>query len=372
VELLNLLTGDTNQVEPAVVDLAGNVIWYYDYDTATLGNPFPIKPLSNGNMLVNLSPPGAGGTGASGVLREINLAGDIIWEFTTDDLNQELAAAGFSLTVTAIHHDVLVLPNGNLILLTNHTKDFTDLPGYPGVTTVIGDALVGLDESRKPVWVWDTFDHLDVNRHPATVYDYTHGNAVIYTPDDGNLIFSMRHQNWVIKIDYRDGQGTGDILWRLGYEGDFTLASGAPAAWQYAQHAPRLINDISAGIFKLAIFDNGNGRLLDTAGTVCDSPGADPCYSRGVIFNLNESTKAAEVYWEYKSPDFAFFGGDIQVLENGNVELDEAGFEVFNPNARVLEVTGQPNPEIVWQLDVAGQFAYQAFRIPSLYPGVQW
>jgi len=29
-------------------------------------------------------------------------------------------------------------------------------------------------------------------------------------------------------------------------------------------------------------------------------------------------------------------------------------------------------PVTVWQMDIAGQWAYRAYRIPSLYPGVQW
>ncbi len=39
--------------------------------------------------------------------------------------------------------------------------------------------------------------------------------------DDGNLIISIRHQNWLVKIDYNNGAGAGDILWHLGYQGDF-------------------------------------------------------------------------------------------------------------------------------------------------------
>jgi hypothetical protein len=31
-------------------------------------------------------------------------------------------------------------------------KDFTDLTGYPGTTTVTGDVLIELDPNRTPVW----------------------------------------------------------------------------------------------------------------------------------------------------------------------------------------------------------------------------
>ena len=80
-----------------------------------------------------------------------------------------LAAAGYSLQAVNIHHDLLQLSNGHWILLVNENRDFQDLPGYPGTTTVLGDALVDLDTNNQPVWVWRAFDHLDVNRHPYPV-----------------------------------------------------------------------------------------------------------------------------------------------------------------------------------------------------------
>ena len=38
--------------------------------------------------------------------------------------------------------------------------------------------------------------------------DWTHTNAVVYSKDDGNIIVSSRHQNWILKVDYADGMGT--------------------------------------------------------------------------------------------------------------------------------------------------------------------
>lgn len=87
---------------------------------------------------------------------------------------------------------------------------------------MLGDALVDLDQNLKPVWVWDSFDHLcssaspspclDVNRHPMNSPDWMHSNALVYSQDDGNLALSIRNQCWVIKIAYENGQGAGDIL----------------------------------------------------------------------------------------------------------------------------------------------------------------
>ena len=44
----------------------------------------------------------------------------------------------------------------------------------------------------------------------------------------------------------------------------------------------------------------------------------------------------------------------------------------FPSTAAIYEVTHTTTPQIVWQMDVNGQFAYRANRLPSLYPGVQW
>ncbi len=54
--------------------------------------------------------------------------------------------------------------------------------------------------------------------------DWMHTNSVAYSPADGNVLLSVRNQDWILKIDYRDGTGTGAIVWRLGKEGDFSLA----------------------------------------------------------------------------------------------------------------------------------------------------
>ena len=57
---------------------------------------------------------------------------------------------------------------------------------------------------------------------------------------------------------------------------------------------------------------------------------------------------------------------------NGNIEFDECAISPSSPAAQVLEVTNQPSPQTVWQLQISGAYAYRAFRLPSLYPGVQW
>jgi arylsulfate sulfotransferase len=376
VELLNLITSGGLTTDPLTVfvsDLQGNVIWYYDLDPTGTNNMarFPFKFMPNGHVLVNAAPI-QNGIALPGVLREIGLAGNTIREMSITDLNKRLAAAGFSLVVDSTHHDFCFLPNGHIMLLADLTKDFTDLPRYPGTTSVLGDALVDIDQNWNPVWIWDTFDHLDVNRHPRGLPDWTHGNAVFYSADDGNLLYSSRHQSWVIKIDYEDGKGNGDILWKFGYQGDFTLDSGAPAAWQYGQHNVQILSANTTGIFTLGVFDNGYIRVLDDSGSLCGTTGEPGCYSRVPFFQVDEATRTAHVMWEDSNLPYSAALGSIELLANGDVEFDE-GFIWANPfDAHVLELTQEANPQTVWELDVTSQAGYRIFRIPSLYPGVQW
>ena len=359
---------NSDQFDIVATDTAGNVIWYYNFDSPLL-IPEPIKLLSNGHILLNMS----SGNPTPGFVREIDLAGNTISEFDTAQVNNWLNAAGYNITVNALHHDVLPLPNGHLIVLLNHYVAFTNLPGHPGTTEVLGDALVDLDQNHNVTWFWDSFDHLDVNRHILGLPDWTHSNAIVYSPDDGNLLLSMRDQSWVIKIDYENGQGSGDILWRLGYQGDFTLTNGQNPDWFYAQHYPSIVSPNSTGTFSLIVFDDGDNRVMDSAGDICGSPGQVACYSRVPIFQLDESALTATLEWQdILSPVYTFWGGSAQQLANTDVVFGISAPSDDPTGGRYMEVTNASNPQVVLQIEVSNHNAYRAVLMPSLYPGVQW
>ena len=65
--------------------------------------------------------------------------------------------------------------------------------------------------------------------------------------------------------------------------------------------------------------------------------------------------------------------GDALQLNNGDMEF-ELGFLTGSlpGKARIEEVTNEAVPQLVWQLEIQGQAAYRAFRMPSLYPGISW
>jgi arylsulfate sulfotransferase len=384
VEMLCLdLENGGNQLTGVVTDLSGNVIWYYDFGGVGLW-PEPMKLSPNGHILLVVDPETNGTTTAPGVstineVREIDLAGDIINRITLSQINSGLASIGASFQAVNLHHDILKLPNGHYILLVNYSHVFNNQTGLPPGTNVIGDALIDWDpQLGGPVWTWSAFDHLDVSRIPYGitngVADWTHSNALVYTPDDGNIILSMRNQNWIIKINYENGAGDGSILWHFGYQGDFTLPAGeAPIEWNYGQHYPTIVSPNSAGDFSMMFFNDGNNRLVNSSGTICGSPGAVNCYTSVPIFDVNEYAKTAQVLSEDDlAPAYSICCGDALVLPNGDVEYDIAD-NLYTPDLSVVqEVTQLQNPQLVWQMNIQGELAYRAFRIPSLYPGIQW
>ncbi|HET9101029.1 MAG TPA: aryl-sulfate sulfotransferase, partial [Acidobacteriaceae bacterium] len=311
------------------------------------------------------------------MIREINLAGNTVRQVSMAQINTALAANGFAgLSLATFHHDLTPLPNGHMLVMANTLKSIV-LNGQTTPTQVLGDVVVDLDPSWNPVWVWSEFDHLDVNRHPMYFPDWTHSNAIIYSSDDGNFIVSIRHQSWLVKVNYANGSGDGSVLWRLGYQGDFTLMNNGqvdtnPADWFYAQHGPSFVGKGNSGIFNLALMDNGDNRVF-SPGVTCGTGSAPPCsYSTVPIFQINESKMTASFTFHQIIPASLYnaWGGNAEVLQNGNVHYDLCGTSTLN--SAVFEVTQNSQASTVWELQSTATPLYRSYRMPSLYPGVQW
>jgi arylsulfate sulfotransferase len=364
LELLCLFEeASQNTLTAVITDLEGNVVWYYPIQP---DSPFPMKLLPNGHMLVTVY------GSALNAVQEIDLAGNVISQVALADVQQGLATAGFSFPALAnLHHDVVKLPNGHLILLVNFLQATTN---QPGITNVTGDALIDWDPQKGPVWTWSTFDHIPLTHAPNGTTDWTHANAIVYSPDDGNLLLSMRNQNWIIKVNYQNGTGDGKILWHLGPGGDFTLPAGDdPIEWNYGQHYPVFLSPNTSGIISIMFFNNGNNRMVDDADDVCGTANLTPCYSSVPTFQLNEYTNTAQVSQEINlAPFFSVCCGNANLLPNGNIEYDVAANVATPGVSTIQEVTNEAHPQLVWQMNVNGQLAYRGFRIPSLYPGVEW
>lgn len=397
VELLDtvVVVGGAGKVtESAVTDLSGNVLWAYGPSLPGLAGANPVKLLPNGHFLINFS---GQPDGANFVMQEVDLGGNIIWQMTAAQLNTALAAATCAecnVTVIGAHHDFAALPNGHIIVIASTTETLAD------GTTPTGDVIIDLGDMEnvggnnpnhtpQPVWAWNEFNHLDTNRRPYMYPDWTHTNAILYSSTDGNLIISIRHQNWLVKIDYNNGAGAGDILWKLGAvlptdttaqdTADFALlnSGGTPDTnltdWFYAQHGPSFTTTNTSGNFGLALFDNGDDRgVAVVAGGTCGVAGQPACYSTAPVFTIDETALTATLVLNPTTVDYSWFGGNAEVLKNGNLEYNECNPTMTVDNAAIYEVTQTATPQTVWQMTITGQDAYRGMRIPSLYPGVQW
>ncbi len=366
IEIVDMIGGST-LTSLSAVDLSGRLIWAYPQPAGT--NLQGAHLLPNGHFLICLY---------QQTLREIDLANNTIQQETIAQLNASFSAANLTYQALNFNHDVIALPNGHWIGLVQIQQPCSAIPNCSGVSgNILGDVIVDLapngDGTFSLAWSWSTFDHLDINRAPVGYPDWTHSNALLYSPDDGNLLLSIRHQSWILKIDYANGTGVGDIIWKLGRQGDFSLAGGTdPTDWFYAQHGPSFVGSATSGKFTLAIMDNGNWRVF-APGVACGTSGNPPCYySRGVEMEIDENAKTATLVNSFSPGEYSAWGGNAQQLANGNLESDFNAGLLPNSLTDLFEVTGDSAHSVVWNLKTTNQNAYRAFRLPSLYPGVQW
>jgi hypothetical protein len=314
------------------VDSDGAIVWYYRDETAQAPRDYDAKLQDDDTLLLTLGQ-----------------------EFRVITLGGETVASIRGGTDVPLHHDALILPGGNALVLSNETRSL-DVPSLGGTVRVKGDRIVELDKSGQAVWEWSAFDELDTGRFPGPLsqtpnqrtgeYDWTHANALVYLPADDSLLLSARHQSWLVKISHKAGK----VLWKLGSDGDFRMQDGA---WFYSQHAPEPHPD---GTF--LVYDNGNER-----------PEVGVPYSRAVAYQLDEAQKTVRQTWEYRTETYTSFLGDANRLANGNVLVcaggdRDGGTGAGIPIARLTEVTFEKAAQKVWELETEG-YVYRATRIPE-------
>jgi len=350
-------------------DLAGRVMWYYDSAQAgfTPNNPAQgASLLPGGSVLVMGGNSFAPFPLSRNVLREIDLAGNPLRETNLDAINSQLTAQGHGV-ITSFTNDAQRLPNGQTAAIA-FTERTVNINGTP--TNYIGNMIVVLDDNLQVTWAWDSFDHLDVNRGPILgeviqpggtepsaavpllpAVDWTHINTVSMSPDQ-NLVLSVRHQDWVIKVDYANGAGDGHVIWRLGQGGDFTADFTDPKLWFSHQHTPHYIDDHT-----LILFDNTNTRRA-----------SDPtANSRGQVWTLDEQAMTATLVLNADMGNYSDRVGSAQRLSNGNYSFTSGA--IGNPPFVGQSIEVLPDGTKTYVLQV-GRGVYRAYRARTLYEGV--
>jgi hypothetical protein len=318
----------------------------------------------------------------------------------------------------AFHHDAIqTLPNNYMAVLVDVEEIFP--PGTQGDNTglpvdIVGDAIVVLNRDWQAVWYFNAFEHdsgcpvppatgpcqLDINRAavlggscgasspgcppmfllgpgiaPAAI-DWLHGNSLYYWPTDnfggasGDIVWSSKNQDWVMKIDYKNGTGTGEILWRMGNEGDFTFNNiyNDPWPWFSGQHDVGIAEN-GAGV--MTIFDDGDTRVSSPPGGL-GYPGCEPsdCDSRGMALNFNESTMEVTPVLSDDLGSYSTAMGSAQLLPDGNYFFMSgwvlANNSVVSYALEILPTAGTDTGTTVLNVEqsVGG---YRAWQMSSLY-----
>ncbi len=257
------------------------------------------------------------------------------------------------LGLTGLHHELIELPGGNFMALSFVFQDIDYGPA--GVLTTAGDLIVEFTPEGEVVWTWDSFDHLDPQRvtepfdtalvlHPDTAvptYDWTHGNALVYDAGSDTLLLSLRHQDWILAIDHK----SGEVLWKLGKDGDFAFADDA---YFFHQHAPEWQADGS-----LLLYDNGVGN-----------PGLEPSavHSRAVRYALDfKKMTATRVWADDGEPILVPYAGNADRLPGGRILVTDSSITGMNGFwARLRELDADASPMLQWSLRTPDQtFAYR-------------
>jgi len=437
--LIQFGAGATNFPDVAT-DLSGNIIWYYYPNNLTNGNLLT-RPLPGGGLItlqddVSWDP----NVTREQLLRQVDLAGNIVRETNMGIIQQQLLALGAvdggpcsttsspapagSACAGAFHHDAIqTLPNGWTAALLDVEKIFPagtqgDTSGLP--VDVIGDMIIVLDTNWQVKWYWDAFDpahggngyiKLPVSRTAVLgetcgtntsgcppifllgpdiaplAHDWLHANSLYYWLDpaspghQGDIIWSSRHQDWIFKIDYRDGDGSGDIVWRMGPSGDFAFlnAYNDPWPWFSHQHDVGIEND---GAGPATIFDNGNTRISQPDVSTGGVPGLgtacrpNDCHSRGMAIAFDEKAMTVSVSPNGVSFDLGGYStamGSAQLLDNGNYFFENPTVFVNLSTVDGYSMEIGPTPAVPQQgaanvlLNLAGPEHYRGWQMPSLY-----
>ncbi|MGK0315321.1 MAG: hypothetical protein ACI86M_001552 [Saprospiraceae bacterium] len=367
-----------------MVDNCGNLINEWDRGTRPgLSAYF----LDNGLMLRTYKPtlngPFTSASNAGG-LEVVDWGNNTVWSFEINTAEQ------------LSHHDAVMMPNGNILILTwelTYREELESLGRDPGEIAnedfmwsekILELQPIGTNEANI-IWQWHINDHYIqdfdetkvgfgvISDHPElfninlpelnssnsnATRDWNHFNAIDYNEGLDQILLSVRNSDEIWIIDHSTtmeeassheggiyGKG-GDILYRWG---NASAYEGAQVSDQqlFGQHGVNWVRSGLENEGEIMIFNNGNGK-----------PGADfsqvellnpPQDSAGFYFLESDATygpvEANTTYGDLLSERFySAYLSNAQRLPNGNT-LINAG----SPG-RIIEVT--TNDEIVWEYEI--------------------
>jgi arylsulfotransferase ASST/type IX secretion system substrate protein len=310
----------------------------------------------------------AGGVG--GVIEHYDWDNNLLWTYE------------HSSSTFVQHHDIEVLPNGNVLLISFEKKnafESIDAGRNPSLLNdnelwpemVLEIQPLGID-SGVIVWEWHMWDHLiqdydntksnygvvkdhpelfDINYTPNGNDDWAHVNSIDYNPERDEIILSSRSFNefWIIdhstsSIESASHSGGnrgkgGDILYRWGNNN--TFKGNVSDALLDGQHDVEWIPQGLKDAGSIMVFDNGNLRGYSSIKII--NPLID--LSNNYILQSDTTYGPNVADWEYIAPNPTdFYSGTLSGanrLQNGNIMMCEG------TSGKFTEIDTLKN--IVWQ-----------------------
>lgn len=387
------------------LDGHGEVVWFYRSNDRIAG----VDRLRNGNLLFHLE---------DFKTREIDMLGNTVREFYAERRPWGKAPGAIPIRgIQTLHHQPHEMPNGDFLAFAANAREIENYytsetdPAAPRKTQkVIGDTVIQFDKDGRIVWSWNAFDHLDVFRigydltdpywYPRGFpghLDWTHGNGIDYDSRDDSVVFYLKHQDAVFKVD----RATGNIRWIFGdpsgwpeHLQDRVLKPVGDLRWPYHAHNPRLSN---AGT--LVMYDNGHWGARPFTGQRPLSP--NEAFSRGVEFEIDEKKMTVREVWSShraKSSDSCHSNGmgdahrlpktgnilvidpvcwdqDSEPLTYSQRDFSRRHTSELYHSPRIREYRRHPRgTDIVWEVRLVDPYetinwqVYGGLRVPSLYP----
>jgi hypothetical protein len=309
------------------VDRAGDVVWIGRNEKTT--SPSKCLKRDSDQFFIDLSPEVLESTKRYATLN------------TTSDVVRTVE------TPLALHHDLAVLPNGNLVGLVSQTQ-MVEL--QEGQTKALrGDRVVELNAGGQIIWEWSSFDYLDASLFKVPkngTNEWTHANNIQYLPETDELLVGFRNLNLLVTID----RSTSAITRRFGKNGDYTLTNGQ---WFSGQHHSTLQEDGT-----LTIYDNQYKK-------------GENRNSRIVQYRVDETTKSIEEQW---AVDLGFFyrsGGEVSLLENGGLLIAAGGMGGSDEDATIQVFELDANQNEVWRVELSKESLPLVYRTSRLESGTR-
>ena len=361
------------------VDHAGAIRWYLSKTTShgVAGVSFT----SDGHLLMVDKGDTSSASTNGYVVREVDLLGREYRHLVVRD--------------ASVHHEVKELSNGDILLgVTDLTKGtindgFVIVDGTTGeekyrcnFDEVLCDKY-GVPKTQDAVWGVPHETDADGNEYDT---NWLHNNAVFYqdmgTPetDDDYVVFSSRHRSIVAKMEVASQQVDWVIGDHAGLEGtglaDKLLTPADGLEWQYAQHAPMVMENGD-----ILVFDNGVHRTKDSS--VSPEVPATENYSRLVEYHVDEGARTVTQVREFGKDDadwslvdgdgandhYCTYIGDADELSNGSW-LGAFGGHVIDSGGAVSDqimaaYAGGRNTATLVEVDPSGRLLWQLDATPD-------